>query len=293
MGNGRVNSVKLKFSSFNRLVFEVQCAEAAFFGLAYPYTGHWSGYVNNQEVIVYRANGAYQAVEVPGGLSQVEFRYWSAASFWGMLISCTTILIIAFIATFHVLKRSQRVMIVILFFSLVFGGFGFWYRSLYNGANLKTHYTWQERPVSSLPNIAYGKRTYMSSLFNSNYAYYRSSGQAVDGMYTPASGFITGLQPQPWWVVDLHHPRSIDSFVIYEGINDSKFNLRPLTVAFSNNQKAWRTVETISDVNHASPLIIKLKRPQDARYILVMASGTCHLSFDEVEVYPAKNVRAK
>jgi hypothetical protein len=176
---------------------------------------------------------------------------------------------------------------------LVVGGFGYWYRSLYNGADLVTTYSWKQAPSSSLLNIAYGKRTSMSSLIDSRYPYYRSSGQAVDGKYTPKSGFVTGLESHPWWMVDLHHSRSIGSVVIYEGINDSKFNMRPLTVAFSNNQKAWWPAETISDENHDSPLIIKFKKPQDARYILFRASGTCQLSFDEIEIYPAKNVRLK
>jgi hypothetical protein len=77
--------------------------------------------------------------------------------------------------------------------------------------------------------------------------------------------------------------------VIYEGIDDSKFNLRPLTVAFSRNPKTWGTVKTITNGIHKSPLNIKLNKPQDARYVLLRSSGTCHLSIDEVEIYSAEN----
>ena len=290
-GKGLVNSTKLVFSTFNRLVFEVQCTKKAFFSLAYPYTRHWTAYVNDKEAPVYRANGAYHAVEVPDGSSRVEFRYWSAAAFWGMVISSITLLSIGFIVSFRVTKRPLNVWIAVSLCILIIAGFSYWYRSLYNGANLGTTYFWKEAPSSSFQNIAYGKRTFMSSLLFENYPYYRSNGQAVDGNYTPKSGFITAFESQPWWVVDLYRPRSIGSVVIYEGIDDSKFNMRPLTVAFASNRKEWRTVETITDGIHKSPLIIKLKKPQDARYILLRASGTCHLSFDEVEIYSAENVR--
>jgi hypothetical protein len=292
-GKGNVNGAKLVFSSFNRLVFEVQSAETAFFGLANPYTGHWQAYVNDHRVKIYRANGAYHAVEVPAGISRLEFRYWSTAAFWGMVISCFTFLSIGIIASFGAAKRPLNVLIAVLLCILVIGGFSYWWRSLYSGADLQTTYSWKEAPSSSISNIAYGKRTFMSSLLFLDYPYQRSSGQAVDGKHTPKSGFVTGLESHPWWVVDLHHPRSIGSVVIYEGINNSKFNKRPLTIAFSNNQKAWQTIETISNESHDSPLIIKLKKPQNARYILFRASGKCYLSFDEVEIYSAKNVRIK
>ena len=289
-GRGYLNSAKLVYSSFNRLVFEVQCARKGFFSLAYPYTGHWRAYINEQEVPVYRANGAYHAIEVPDGSSRVEFRYWSPAGFWGMVISCITFLSIGVMVSFRATKRPLNILILVSLCILIIAGFSYWYRSLYKGANLGTSYFWKETSSAPFQNIAYGKRTYMSSLLYENYPYYRSNGQAVDGNYTPGSGFITGFEPNPWWVVDLYRPRSVGTVVIYEGTQGSSFNLRPLTLAFSSSQKSWQTVETINDGNHNSPLIIKLKKPQDARYILIMASGTCHLSLDEVEIYSAEKI---
>jgi len=220
----------------------------------------------------------------------VEFRYWSPAGFWGMVISCITFLSIGVMVSFRATKRPLNILIVVSLCILIIAGFSYWYRSLYKGANLGTSYFWKETSSAPFQNIAYGKRTYMSSLLYENYPYYRSNGQAVDGNYTPGSGFITGFEPNPWWVVDLYRPRSVGTVVIYEGTQGSSFNLRPLTLAFSSNQKSWQTVETINDGNHNSPLIIKLKKPQDARYILIMASGTCHLSLDEVEIYSTEKI---
>ena len=42
------------------------------------------------------------------------------------------------------------------------------------------------------------------------------------------------------------------------------------------------------DNNHDGPLRILFNEPQKARYVMIQASGTCYLSLDEVEIYPAK-----
>jgi hypothetical protein len=287
-GKEAVNRTTLTYSSFNRLVFDVQSAETAFFSLAYPYTGHWQAYVNDQKVRVYRANGAYHAVEVPAGISQVEFRYTSPAAFWGMVISCATLTIIGFSIGVLILKNPAGFAVFVVAFFLGAGGFGLWFQSLYSGVNLNTEYHWKERPSAPFPNLAYGKRTYMSSLIYPNYVYHRNSGRAVDGLRAPSSGFISGLDTRPWWIVDLHQPKSFKQIVIYEGRNTPKFNSRPLTVAVSNKGENWKTVKTITDAHQEKPLRIHFSPPQTARYVMIRASGVCYLSFDEVEIYPAK-----
>ena len=284
-----INAAKLVYSSFNRLIFELQNAEAAFFGLAVPYTGHWCAYLNGQRAEVYRANGAYHAVEVPAGSSRLEFRYWSWAAFWGMVISCGTLLFCGGMAGFKAARSPLNVLLALTICLLVMGGFGYWWRSLYRGDDLQTAYSWTDASIAAKANIAYGKRTFMSSLLFSNYPYQRSSAQAVDGEVTPKSGFVTGLGSRPWWVVDLHRLRSIGYIVLYEGVHHSQFNARPLTIAFSNDRKSWRTMETISDTGDNRPYVIQLKPPQKTRYVLIRSSGTCHLSFDEIEIYAPKN----
>jgi hypothetical protein len=280
--------VKLDHSSFNRLVFEVQVSGPSFFGLAYPHTGHWKAFVNNAPVQTYRANGAYHALEIPDGVSQVEFRYWSPAAFWGMIISCATLLFIGLFVSRRVFKFPLSVWAFAGLFVLVVGGFTLWYHSLYNGDNLKTVYIWAETPAARVPNLAYGKRTNMSSFLYPNFIYYMSSGRAVDGIRAPSTGFISGLETRPWWVVDLHQPKSFSEIVIYEGRNSSEFNLRPLTVAVSNEGKNWHTVKILSDELQDNPLRIFFNTPQTARYVMIRASGVCYLAFDEVEIYPAK-----
>jgi hypothetical protein len=59
-------------------------------------------------------------------------------------------------------------------------------------------------------------------------------------------------------------------------------------VAVSNEGKNWHTVKTITDAHQDNPLRIFFNAPQTARYVMIRASGVCYLSFDEVEIYPAK-----
>jgi hypothetical protein len=282
--------VKMIYSSFNRLVFEVRVTDAGFFSLAYPFTGHWKASVNNKPVRVYRANGAYHAVAIPAGISRVEFRYGSTAVFWGMIISCATLVLIGVFFSLRVLRYPASIPVMIGLLVVVSAGFMIWHQSLYNGEDLQTSYIWTESSASINPNYAYGKRTIMSSFIFPNFIYYKSSGRAVDGIRTPASGFVSGFQTRPWWVVDLHQLKSFGEIVIYEGIDKPEINLRPLTVAISSEGKRWRTVKTLTDNNHDSPLRILFNEPQKARYVMIQASGTCYLSLDEVEIYPAKKV---
>lgn len=279
--------VALKFSSFNRLVFEVQSSHPGFFGLSYPFTGNWKALVNHQHVQVYRANGAEHVVEIPSGISDVEFCYSSPAALWGMGISCITFILTGFIISRRFFGKGKMWLLAVSAVLVIgIGVFFIWYRSLYTGNNLETVYVWQATPTSTPPNLAYGKKTNMSSLKIPSYPYYRNSGQAVDGSRAPESGFITAMENRPWWIVDLNEIKSIGSINIYEGQERANVNQRPIVVALSCDQKKWRTVRMISEPASDRPLSLEFKIPEKARYILIRASGICHFSLEEVEIYP-------
>jgi hypothetical protein len=277
--------VSLEYSSFNRLIFQVWASRHAFFGLAYPYTGHWKAFVNGRNVRVYRANGAAHAVRVPAGHSTLEFCYWSPAAFCGMILSCATLSLIGIIVAFSATKKPIGVLIGIAILVLSAGAFTLWYHSLYSGDNLGTRYAWTASPPAPLPNLAYGKRTQMSSyLYANRYPYIHSSSRAVDGDRTPGSSFITDLQIEPWWMIDLNRPEAISSIVVYEcPWSGSTVNTPPLFVALSNDKEGW-VGKSIS--KGESPLRLTFPKPTIARYVLIKASGSCHLSLDEVEIYP-------
>ncbi len=307
--------VKLVYSSFNRLQFHVSSEYTAIFGLSYPYTGNWHAWVNGKSAHVYRVNGAAHAVEIPEGESSIEFRYWSNACFWGMVISCITFAVIGLFVCYRALKGLTKIVGVILVFIIGACGFMLWYDSLYTGDNLETQYFWTYAPKLKTPNLAYGKKNWLSSSTAALPWKYQHVDdelyivRLVDGDRSPESGFITTLSVNPAWFIDLHRIERIKKIVFYEsGLNPavpsgplnitpyrhhfarsshrSLFYTRPLEIAFSDNGSEWRTVgSAVSPVKHDGPLTISFDKLQTARYIKIMALGKTKLSFDEVEVY--------
>jgi hypothetical protein len=284
-------SVRLTYNSYNRLVFAASSPAGGFFGLSYPYTGHWKAFVNDQEVPVYRANGNAHAVDLPAGKSRVEFRYWSDAVWYGMILSCSALAIIGFVFIRMFPSRRAGYVFWILCLAAGMGIFGFWYQSLYRGENLETAYFWKPGPVEARTSIAYGRRTQRSPNehfdYLVQYPYLFAGGRAVDGDRSPHSGFITGLQEGPWWQVDLHKPERIGSVVLHESDNryfsGDAWNVRPLMLLFSNDGENWNG----TTFTHPGPRIdISLPGPVTARYVMIRSAGTCRLSFDEVEVLP-------
>ncbi len=276
----------LIYSSFNRLDFEVNASVPGFFGLAYPYTGHWKAFVNGHGVHVYRANGSSHAVRIPAGVSLIEFRYQSRAALWGMILSFATLALISSVVCLCNLKKPTVLPATAMILILCAGGFALWHRSLYAGTSLDTIYSWKSDPQEHLPNLAYNKRTRMSSNFyGAKYPYLFSSGQAVDGDRRSESGSVTPMQNNPWWTVDLYRPEMISSVTVYESRHGPGLNLRPLKVMLSDDGKVWRPGGVMSDSKNGLPLCLMLKEPQKARYVMIKASGLCRLAIDEVEIF--------
>lgn len=310
MKDGRV---ELEYSSFNRLQFHVSSEAPAFFGLSYPYTGHWSAWVNGERVHVYRCNGAAHAVEIPKGECRIEFRYWSDAYFWGFVVSCTTLALIGVFVCFGSLKGLQRTIGVVLILIISVGGFMLWYNSLYNGDNLETEFIWTYTPPLKTPNIAYGKKSWLSaSAIPKPYPHTRNEARVstlTDGDRSPGSGISSWLADNPAWFLDLFSNEKISNLLLYESGMDTSANIRrlsvsspgpseenlafkdtvnrrPLTVSMSNDGSKWRTVASvISPAIHNEPLRIIFDKPETARFVKIELSGKSRLTFDEIEVY--------
>ena len=284
--DGLRDRADLIYSSFNRLDFEVNASVPGFFGLAYPYSGHWKAFVNGHGVHVYRANGSAHAVRIPAGVSHLEFRYQSSATLWGMILSFATLALIGSVVCLCNLKKSLGLPATAMILILCACGFALWHRSLYAGTSLGTEYSWKSDLHEHLPNLAYNKRTRMSSRFyGASYPYLFSSGQAVDGDRTSESASVTLMQNNPWWAVDLYRLELISSVTVYESRHGPDLNLRPLKVMLSDDGKAWRLGGVMSDSKNGLPLRLMLKEPQRARYVTIKASGMCRLAIDEVEIF--------
>jgi hypothetical protein len=285
----RPNKVNLVHSSFNRLVFNVRADCPGLFGFAYPHTGHWRAWVNHQTAKVVRANGAAHAVDIPAGESQVEFRYWSRAAIWGMFISCLIFVSTGVIITLQFYRNITGLLISVALFTIGIGAASLWYYSLYTGDNLNAAYTWSSADQGPYQNLAYGKKTYLASQERNGGYILGYGGPGVDGNYKPGTGFISELEVNPFWIIDLHDAHTIGSIVIYESRSGDKWNQRPLDIAISSDLKHWRDVGSISNPISEKPLKLIIEEPRSARYLRIKATGLCRLSLDEVEILPHFN----
>jgi hypothetical protein len=316
-------TVDLIYSSFNRLQFRVLSETPAFFGLSYPYSGHWEAWVNRSKVSVYRANGASQAVEIPKGESLIEFRYWSNAAFWGIVISSLTFVLIGLYVCFRSLNGFFRIIVSVCLVLLGFGFVTLWYHSLYTGDNLETKYAWTYTPPKKTPNIAYGKKTsHLPVPPGIYYDWYLKGGQyinhdskVVDGNKREASGFrippkdeidvfidsnrnVTHLDKNkglreklipdfiPSLTIDLSKKEIINSIVIYASKQDNSLINCNFEVLISPDRKNWESVASvIPKLNYNQPVKIDFDSPQTARYLRIEVSGSRKVILDEVEVY--------
>jgi hypothetical protein len=282
----RPSRVSLVYSSFNRLIFNVRTNCPGLFGFAYPHTGHWRAWVNHQAAKVMRANGAAHAVDIPAGESQIEFRYWSHAAFWGMLISSLMFALIGAIISLQFYRNIIGILISVALLSIGIGAVSLWYYSLYTGDNLNAAYTWSSDIPAPFKNLAYGKKTYLASQERNGGYILGYGGPGVDGNYKPGTGFISGLGINPYLIFDLHDAHTIGSIVIYESRAGDKWNRRPLDVAISSDLQHWQKVGSISNPISEKPLKLIIEESQSARYLLIKATGLGRLSFDEVEILP-------
>ncbi len=269
--------VRLIYSSFNRLEFKVYSEAPVIFGLSYPYTGHWRAWVNGERVRVYRANGTAHAVEIPEGESMVEFRYWSSAFFWGMIISCATFVLIGCFVCFGALKGFPRFMGIVLITAMGTGVFMLWYNSLYNSRNFETGYSWVYSPPSMVPNLAYGKKTI--GYYPASEAQLRFHGSnAVDGDKRPGSGFILRPTNEPL-IIHLNRNEEIKTILLY-----GEFSKGIPEISISMDGEDWQRI-SIGDIE--SPIRIIFKKPKTTRYVRVKAIDF-EIGIDELEVYPFK-----
>jgi hypothetical protein len=316
--------VDLIYSSYNRLNFHVLSEMPAFFSLSYPFTGYWNAWVNGKQVNIYRANGAAHAVEIPEGESLIEFRYWSPAAFWGMVITSLTFILIGLYVCFISLNGFPRIISAFIVLTIGFGFVFLWNYSLYTGNNLETRYTWIYPPMSK-PNIAYGKITSRLPLPKGLYyiwflkggIYLNHTSKIVDGNKSNGSGYKIEVRSEddpsvtidlngkvthinkgnisnfeippediPSVIIDLNNEEKINSVLIYASSKDPSETKCNSELLISPDQKHWESIASItSDLKLHQPSGIEFESPLTARYLQIKVSGSRNVILDEVEVY--------
>ena len=99
--------VSLKEISNNKLTCAAQSKEPTLVVVSQTYYHPWKAYVDNQPAKIWRANHAYQAVEIPAGDHQVRFVYEDDRFRLGLLISAASVLV--WVGAWFALKRRVPV----------------------------------------------------------------------------------------------------------------------------------------------------------------------------------------
>jgi hypothetical protein len=279
--------IDLIFNTFNRLDFSIFSPRPAFVGVSLPYTGHWQVELNGRKEEVYRANGAAHAIRVPAGESSASFRYRSRWAWWGILLSCGTLTLVGSFTVLRLMQGSlHRSLPVVALLCLSPALVSFlWHRSLYGGENLASRYTWTEQEPVGRFNLAYYRRTGSSSIANSFYPIRFHSGRAVDGDRRIGTGFLTDLEDDPWWILDMSRPEEILEVVVHSPPESEELNLGPLRLGASSDGRRWRDLGPLEGEEGGGQLTLTLGRPHQSRYLMVKASGRSRLAIDEIEVY--------
>jgi len=194
------DAIMLTNNTFNTLQFRLTNQTPGYFVSSYPFSDHWTVMVDNVRKNIKKTNGYLSGVYVDSGVHDIKFIYKSPASFWGMIISGFALFILmtyVFIAT--PFPTPVRVTMVACSFLFCLGGIYSWCNSLYSGDNLRTKYYWTSKDFPSSENIAFGKRTKMSSPAFRHLPFESSSGNGIDDDLE--SFFMTGVYSKhaSWW----------------------------------------------------------------------------------------------
>lgn len=130
------------YSSFNRVFFHATTLRPGFLILSAPYSPRWRASLDSRAAPVYRTDDNEQAVLLPAGTSDVEFRFHSSASVAGVLVSCLTALGLGIYFSARCLAGWVRAAVIVASFLVLAAGFAAWSHSLYHGENLGPRRVW-------------------------------------------------------------------------------------------------------------------------------------------------------
>jgi hypothetical protein len=279
-------TVRLVHGTFNRWVFDVALSRPGLLSVSYPYTGRWTATVDGARAQLLRANGGHHGVFLPSGHHVVDLRYRSVGQTVGWIIGALGLVLAVGVLVWPVGGARLALSGAALAAAAAGAYVALQLHSLYTGQSLNSSYAWSESVLPSAPpNLAYGRRTTLSSTFQIRHNCCPFVGsKATDGDTSPRSGFLTEEEDAPVWGVDLGEARVIGSLVAFESRRGDDINRRPLLAAFSLDGRVWQPVQTPL-TEDGSRLRLAPSSPITARYLAIRAGGRCRLSLDEVEVF--------
>jgi len=117
---------------------------------------------------------------------------------------------------------------------------------------------------------------------------------AVDGVKDGRYAFHTGLEPNPWWQVDLGRRQPIGKLVVYNRLDyePGLHNADNLLVLTSDDEKTWtlrydNQGRFFGGVGRGKPLEADFTPPLEARFVRLQVRSDAPIYFhlDEVEIY--------
>jgi hypothetical protein len=138
--------VTIAYSTFNQLVFQVDNKKPGSLILAVPYSSQWHASVDSCPSDIHRSDRNGLAILLPSGNHQVQLRFWSPSSMAGVLITCSTGLLVSLYFARECRTRRLRLCLAAVLIVGLIGGFFSWKHSLYNGDNLGMQYQWFSDP---------------------------------------------------------------------------------------------------------------------------------------------------
>jgi hypothetical protein len=91
--NGVAAEITMKSVSGQQLTFRVKSQEAAIVTIAQSFYHPWRAWIDGKPTVIWRANHAFQAIEVPSGDHEVHLAYVDISFFIGLAISAITFLL--------------------------------------------------------------------------------------------------------------------------------------------------------------------------------------------------------
>ena len=278
--------VRLTYSSFNKLTFQVEAGKAGYMVISYPFSNKWRSKINGKTSDIYRANGNLIATYVDKGNHTVTFQFYSHAMLIGVIVSCLTLWLIGIYFSLHTVSGTRRWTTLTVSTLLSLGAFLTWHLSLYNGENLPTEYQWTSIEFPPNENLSYGRPTRMSSIWSNEVPYNFYAGRAVDGD-TQTAGFATNKRDsRSWWEVNLGRNRPIGEIAIHAGINGA--DNFPLHVYISENGENYKLITTIDIPSKIFPVRITIPETP-AQFVRLARNQPGSLSLTEVEIFAPKD----
>lgn len=113
---------------------------------------------------------------------------------------------------------------------------------------------------------------------------------AINGIIDGREKFHTGLDPNPWWRIDLGRTQAINHVIIYNTSYNARSRFRNFILFSSEETDDWKKVFDKTDdkivgglLTH--PFVVTFDPPLRARSIMILMANMNYLHLDQVQIF--------